>query len=75
LADHIIIIEDERLAEKVPNGKFHKTGLVGKPRTRWGNVMRRHTPQILGIREWRKRAEDREEWRRVLRGARSQKGL
>jgi hypothetical protein len=68
-------MEDERLAEKVLNGKFHKIGPVGKPRTRWENVMRRHTPQILGIREWRRRAEDREEWRRVLRGTRGQKGL
>jgi hypothetical protein len=44
-----MIMEDERLAEKVLNGKFHNTGPVGKPRTRWENVVRRDTSQILGI--------------------------
>ena len=34
---------------------------VGKQRTRWEDVVRRDTSQILGIREWVRRAEDREE--------------
>jgi hypothetical protein len=68
-------MEDDRLPEKVLNGKFYNTGLVGKPRTRWENVVRRDISQILGIREWRRRTEDREEWKRVLRETRAQKGL
>jgi hypothetical protein len=59
---------------KVPNGKFHNARLVGKPRARLEDVVRRDTSQILGIRRWRRRAEDREEWRRLLREARVQKG-
>jgi hypothetical protein len=48
---------------------------VGKPRTRWDDVIRRDTSQILGIRGWKRRVEEREEWRRLLREGRAQKGL
>ena len=68
-------MEDGRLAEKVLNGKFHNTGPVSKPRTRWENVVRRDASQILGIREWRGQTEGRGEWRRLLREARAQKGM
>jgi hypothetical protein len=56
-------------------GKFLSSRPVGKPRRRWENVVRRVPSQILGLREWRRRAEDKEEWRRLLREARAQKGL
>ena len=42
------------------------------PRTRWEDVFQRDELQILGIRGWRRRAGDREQWRSVLREARSQ---
>jgi hypothetical protein len=46
--------------KKVLNGEFHNKRPVGKPRTRWEDVVRRDTPQILGIRGRTRRAEDRE---------------
>jgi hypothetical protein len=64
---HILSVEGEGIPEKVLNGKFHNTRPVGKPRTRWDDVVRRDTSEILGIRGWRRRAENREEWRRLLR--------
>ena len=64
---HILSTEGEGIPEKVLNGKFHNTRPVGKPRTRWDDVVRRDTSEILGIRGWRRRAENREEWRRLLR--------
>jgi len=48
---------------------------VGTPRTIWEDIIQRNMSQILGIQGWRRRAEDREEWRHLLRKARPQKGL
>jgi hypothetical protein len=48
---------------------------VGKPRTRWEDIIWMDTSQILGIQGWRRQAEDREEQRHHLREARVQKGL
>ena len=49
-------VEDKRIASEILNGKFHNARPVGKPRTRWEDVVRRDTPQILGIPGWRRRA-------------------
>jgi hypothetical protein len=48
---------------------------VGKRRTRWEDVIWRDTSQILGTLGWRRPAEDREEWRSLLREATAQNGL
>ena len=64
----IIGMGDERIPKKVLYGRFHNKRPVGKPRTRWEDVVRRDTSHILEIRGLRRRAEDKEEWRRLLRG-------
>jgi len=48
---------------------------VGRPRTRWADVVQRDALQLLGIRGWRRRAENRDEWRRLMREAKGRKGL
>jgi hypothetical protein len=48
-AGHVLRLEDERIPEDVLNGKFHETRPVGKPRTRWKDVVRRDTAQVVGI--------------------------
>jgi hypothetical protein len=40
---------------------------VGRPRTRWTDVVLRDALHLLGIREWRRRAENRDDWRRFMR--------
>jgi hypothetical protein len=59
----------------VLKGKFPNIRPVGKPIKIWEDVVRTDTQHILGIWGWRRRAEDREEGRRLLREARAQKGL
>jgi len=63
------------IQKKLLKGKFHNTRSAGKPRTRWEDVVQRDAVHVLGIRGWRRRARFKEEWRRLLKEARSQKGL
>jgi len=49
-AGHIIRMEEERIPKKVLSGNFHTTRPVGRPRTRWADVVQRDALQLLGIR-------------------------
>jgi hypothetical protein len=69
---HVISTEEDRIPKKLLNRKFHNTRTVENPKTRWEDVFQRDELQILGTRGWRRQAGDREQWRRVLREARSQ---
>jgi hypothetical protein len=66
---HIERMEEERIPIKVLKGAFHNT------RTRWADVVQRDALQLLGMRRWRRRAKNRDEWRHALREARARKGL
>jgi hypothetical protein len=59
-AGHIIRMEEERIPKKVLNGNFHTTRPVGRPRTRWADVVQRDALQLLWIRGWRRRAVNRD---------------
>jgi len=72
---HIIRMEEERIPKKVLNGNFHTTRTVGRPRTIWANVVQRDALQLLGIRGWRRRTANRDEWRRLMMEAKARKGL
>jgi hypothetical protein len=72
---HIIRMEEERIPKKVLNGNFYTTRPVGRPRTRWADVVQRDALQLLGIRGWRRRAVNRDEWRRLMGEAKARKGL
>jgi len=48
---------------------------VGRPRARWADVVQRDALQLLELRGWRRRAENRDEWRRLMREAKARKGL
>jgi hypothetical protein len=74
-AGHIIRMEEETIPKKVLNGNFHTIRPVERPRTRWADVVQRDALQLLKIREWRRRAANRDEWRRLMREAKAQKGL
>jgi hypothetical protein len=74
-AGHTIRMKEERIPKKVLNRNFHTTRPVGKPRTRWADVVQRDELRLLGIRGWRRRAENMDELRRLMREAKARKGL
>jgi hypothetical protein len=47
---------------------------VGRPRTRRADVVQRDALQLLGVRGWRRRAENRDDLRHALREAKARKG-
>jgi hypothetical protein len=68
-------MKEERITKKVLNGNFHTTRPAGKPRTRWADVVQRDALQLLRIRGQRRRAANRDKWRRLMREAKAWKGL
>jgi len=72
---HIIRMEEERIPRKVLNGNFHTRRPVGRPRTRCADVVQRDALQLLRIRGWRRRAANRDEWRRLVREAKARERL
>jgi hypothetical protein len=74
-AGRIIRVKEERILKKVLNGNFHTTRPVGRPRTRWADVVQRDALQLLGRRGWRRRAANRDEWRRLMREDKARKGM
>jgi len=74
-AGHIIRMEGERIPKKGSKRKlpYHKP--VGRPRTRWADVVQRDALQLLGIRGWRRRTANRDGWRHLTREAKARKGL
>ena len=73
-AGHIIRMEKERIPKKILNGNFFTTRPVGRPRTRWADVVQRDALQLLGIRGRSRRAENGDEWRRLYEGGQGPEG-
>jgi hypothetical protein len=74
-AGRIIRMEEERIPKKFLNGNFNTTRPVGRPRTRWTDVVQRGALQLMATRGWRRRAANRDEWRLLTREAKARKGL
>jgi hypothetical protein len=72
---HIIRMEEQRIPKRVLNGNFYITRPVVRPKTRWEYVVQRDARELLGIRGWRSKAANRDEWRYLMREAKAWKGL
>jgi hypothetical protein len=74
-AEHIIRMGEERIPKKCIKWNLPQHKTSGKTTNQWADVVQRDALQLLGVRGWRRRAENRDEWRRSLREAKARKGL
>jgi hypothetical protein len=67
-------MEEKRMSKKILKDKTHGTKRKGCPRKRWIDDVEQDL-RMMGVRGWRTRARDRQEWRRVIREAKVHPGL
>ena len=71
---HLIRLDDKRTPKRILEGKPIGTRIRGRPRKRW-MVDTEEDMQIMKIRRWRKRCEERAEWKRITGKAKTHSGL
>jgi hypothetical protein len=67
-------VNNDRTLEKIFNTKPDGVRSVGRPKLRWEDGVDQDTI-ILGVKNWKKFALNRDEWARLLKKARAQQGL
>ena len=74
-AGHVERMDDDKIPKRLL--KRHPEGRrpPGRPRTRWEDSIDADSESLLGLRNWRTRSLNRDDWRRRLREARAQLGL
>jgi hypothetical protein len=73
-AGHLIRATEYRIIKKIFNTKPEGTRKVGRPKLRWEEYVCQDI-RILGVKNWRVVALNKEEWRIIFRKASSHKGL
>ena len=71
-AGHIIRMEDENPTKQLALLKPEGSRRIGRPKLRWMDGVEWRK---IGVRTWRRRALDRDDWKKVLAAARAQTGL
>ena len=67
---HVIRMNETRSVRKIFEGKLEGRRGRGRPRLRWINDVEDDLRK-LGVKRWRTKALDREEWASIVRGAKA----
>ena len=71
---HLEKMEEDRMPLKIFTQELEGTRRRGRPMKRWKKEVERDL-QVLGVRRWREMVADRENWKDIVRQARSHSGL
>jgi hypothetical protein len=67
-------MDDKRTLKRILEWKTIGTRTRGRPRKRWISDIEEDM-QIMGVRRWRKQCEERAEWKRITKKAKTHSGL
>ena len=73
-AGHLVRMNSVRTIKKILNTKPDGTRSVGRPKLRWKDGVDQDM-RILGVKNWKKVALNRDEWAKLLKKARAHQGL
>jgi hypothetical protein len=73
-AGHVIRIDNNKMVKKVFNTKPVGTRKIGRPKLRWEDDVIQDI-KILGVKNWRNLAMEKESWQKLVRKARAHVGL
>ena len=68
---HVIRMNETRYVKKIFEGKLEGKRSKGRPRLRWINDVEDDLRKI-GVKRWRSKALDREQWASIIREAKAQ---
>ena len=73
-AGHVMRMQDNLPCKRITLDKPEGRRRAGRPNLRWIDGVTK-VAEILGVRNWRARARDRDDWRRLLESAKTLHGL
>jgi len=67
-------MEENRISKRVLYMNLEATRLRGRPKNRWQDEVR-EDGRLVGVKGWKERVYNREEWKKLLRTARNRQIL
>ena len=71
---HVERMEDGRMLKSVMREKIYTRRKRGRPKSRWLDDVQEDLRE-MGIEGWRRKAQDRDQWRRIAQKAKAHVGL
>jgi hypothetical protein len=71
---HVERMEESRMPKKVMREKIYTRRKRGRPKVRWLDDVQEDLRE-MGIEGWRRKAQDRDQWRRIAQEAKDRLGL